>query len=398
MTDTATDTAAEIAAIKTGVSALIPLLRESAEEIDEIGRLPDTVLQALHDAGVYRITEPEVYGGGGLAPVPIGVLCDVIMEVSRGNGSAGWSVMIGLGPLFLKAYGDEIAREVLNQPHIGPRIAGTVFMARSKAEARRVDGGYLIKGTWGFPSNIWHCAWLYGGCAYTDDDGNRQWMMALLPRSDLKIADDWHVVGLKGSGSNTAFIDTEVFVPAERLIHASRFQTVDPSNIVLAHLALSSMVIGCALGALDYFIETAKRRAGWAGAGLGGAGTIAAMASTQSTVAKVRAEIALADIALHHAAECHDRAKAGGSAVPAEESALLAYVVVHATQQARRAVEELAIAIGSSTAADADPMNRYLRDLRVACLHGLVRPEPQAEKYGRQLLGIEESSGPNMPH
>jgi alkylation response protein AidB-like acyl-CoA dehydrogenase len=265
-------------------------------------------------------------------------------------------------------------------------------MARAKAEGRRVDGGYLIKGTWGFPSNVWHCAWLFGGFTYTDDDDTSQFGMALLPRSEFEIADDWHVEGLRGSGSNSAYTTTEVFVPDERAIHITQFAVADPMLLVAGHLGLSALVVGCAHGALECFMEAATRRGGW-----GGAATIASMPSTQNTVAKVRAQIDLAELALHHAAECHDRAMAGGSPVPAEEAALMEYENVHVTHQVRHAVEELVVAIGSSAAAEADPVTRFVRDLRVACLHGLVRLEPQAEKYGRVLLGIEKDTGPNLP-
>ena len=384
---------AEVAAVKAEATGLIPFLRERAEEIDRLGHLPDEVVQAMHDVGVYRINEPTAFGGGGLGPVSLSVLCDVIIEVGKGNGSAAWSVMINLGNFFFPSYGDEIAREALTRPHVGPRICGTVFQNHAKAEGRRVDGGYLIKGTWGYPSNVWHAAWLFGAFNYTDDDDTRQIGMAMLPRAEFEIADDWHVEGMKGSGSNSAYTTSEVFVPSERAIPWLQFQQVDQRVHLSAHLGISALVIGCAHGALECFLDVAPRRGGW-----GGAPTIASMPSTQSTVAKVRAQIALAELALRHATQRHDHALDGGPAVSVEEAALLDYANVYATHQVRRAVEELVIAVGSNAAAETDPVTRFVRDLRVACLHGLIRPEPYAEKYGRVLLGVEEATGFKMTH
>jgi alkylation response protein AidB-like acyl-CoA dehydrogenase len=373
-------------------SAIIPYLRGRADEIDAAGRLPDDVVQALHDVGAYRMTEPPTSGTDDFEPVRLSDLCGVILEVAKGNGSAAWSVLINLGPYFLPAYGDDVLREVLTPPHVGPRIAGTIFQARAKAEGRLVENGYLIKGSWGYPSNVWHCAWLFGGFKYTDADGAAQWGMALMPRADFEIADDWLVEGLKGSGSNTAYTDAEVFVPSERVVLLNDFVgKVDHIALVAGHLGVSAMIVGCAHGALDSFLEVAPKRAGW-----GGALTIASMPTTQTTVAKVRAQIGLAELALRNAAAEHDEAARTGSAISEHHAALLAYENVHVAHQVRHAVEELAVTVGSSAALEADPLTRFIRDLRVACLHGLVRLEPQAEKYGRSLLGVEDVGGPNL--
>ena len=375
-----------VESVKTKISALIPFLRQQGDNIDATGRLPDEVLHRLDEAGAYRLTELGLCDGGGMAPVTLRDLCDIIMEVAKGNGSAVWSVMINLGPYFLGAFCEEVVKEVLTSPHVGPRIAGTIFQARAKAQGRGVEGGYSIQGSWGFPSNIWHCQWLFGTFAHTDESGVEQWCMALLERSQLEIADDWHVVGLKGSGSNTAYTTSEVFVPIERVVPNEHFMAkVDPLAMPAGPLGMGALVIGCAYGALDVFVETATRRPGW-----GGAPTIASMASTQSTVAKALAQINLAELALRRAAEAHDRAVETASPIPATEASLMSFENVYMTHQVRRAVEELAIAIGSTSAIDADPLNRFLRDLRVACLHGLMRPEPQAEVFGRRILGLEE--------
>src|SRR5690606_20626149 len=45
--------------------------------------------------------------------------------------------------------------------------------------------------------------------------GDRRWL--LLRRSDFDIVDDWHTVGLKGTGSKTIQIH-DAFIPDERVV------------------------------------------------------------------------------------------------------------------------------------------------------------------------------------
>jgi alkylation response protein AidB-like acyl-CoA dehydrogenase len=309
------------------------------------------------------------------------------MEVAKGNGSAGWSVMINFAPLLLHSWGEKVAREVLGHPHVGPRLAGTVFLTKGKAEARLVDGGYLVEGRWSFASNVWHCPWFMGNFAYIDAQGDEQQGMALMPRSELEIADDWHVEGLKGSGSNSAYTTREVFVPTERAITRAQFMSSMNGYIAAGvHVAACALVIGCAHGALDTFVESAPSRPGWRNTG-----TLASLASAQIAVAKLRAYIDTAERGLRAAAERHDDALASGAAVQADEAALLRYENTLLVHDVRRGLEELAIIIGSAASADTNPINRFIRDARTACLHGVLRPEPEGEMFGRIVLGLDEA-------
>ena len=45
----------------------------------------------------------------------------------------------------------------------------------------------------------------------------KQAVSVLVPRSDFSIVDDWHVIGLAGSGSKT-FVIEEKFVPEHRIL------------------------------------------------------------------------------------------------------------------------------------------------------------------------------------
>ena len=45
--------------------------------------------------------------------------------------------------------------------------------------------------------------------------------------------------------------------------------------------------------------------------------------------------------------------------------------------------------LGSSTITSSNPIQRFVRDVRVLTSHGAIRLDPQAEQNGRRLLGLE---------
>ena len=49
-----------------------------------------------------------------------------------------------------------------------------------------------------------------------DENGGIEMAIMVIPRNELEILDDWYVMGLKGSGSNSCHIKN-VFVPDHRV-------------------------------------------------------------------------------------------------------------------------------------------------------------------------------------
>src|SRR6187401_3354354 len=75
-------------------AALAPLIQSCADESERGRRLAPAVVEAFHDAGLFRIQIPERFGGAGLDPVEA---LSVYEEVAAADGSAGWNLAIGAG-------------------------------------------------------------------------------------------------------------------------------------------------------------------------------------------------------------------------------------------------------------------------------------------------------------
>src|SRR6478735_7238766 len=92
MTMAPTDRAERLATILENVRALGPTLRERAPEAERAGRHSDETIADLHAAGVFDIGSPAEYGGDELS---VRQQLDVVAEVSKWDGSAGWTVWAG---------------------------------------------------------------------------------------------------------------------------------------------------------------------------------------------------------------------------------------------------------------------------------------------------------------
>jgi alkylation response protein AidB-like acyl-CoA dehydrogenase len=142
-------------------------------------------------------------------------------------------------------------------------------------------------------------------------------------------------------------------------------------------------LVGMARGALECFIEQAQRLKPFSLP----YDTVADMASTQVVAAKAAAKLDAAQALLHRHAEAVDRAAIDGTSMSLQEESTVTMNSVYGATLCDEAVGMLQLCQGSSTVRDTNPIQRFVRDIRVANTHGAVRLEPTSEIHGRHLLG-----------
>src|SRR5512139_3910665 len=158
------------------------------------------------------------------------------------------------------------------------------------------EGGFRLSGRWGWSSCSGHCDWVFLG-AIVPDDGYRTF---LLPRSDYRIEDTWHAMGLQGTGSNDIVVE-DVFVPEYRTHRQmDGFLIRNPGNLVntgplyripwgqLFARTVSNPGIGACRAALRLFIDGCQNRSS------NDPTKLAGDTHTQEIIA--RAEIGIAEI------------------------------------------------------------------------------------------------------
>ncbi|HEX4816671.1 MAG TPA: acyl-CoA dehydrogenase family protein, partial [Nonomuraea sp.] len=185
-------------------------IRENAAWSEENRRLHDGTIEALADAGVFKLRAPARFGG---YEADTRTLVEVAAELARADGSTAWTAAVHWIPTWMTGlFPDHVQEEVFATPNV--RVCGTLSPT---AMAAPVDGGVVVNGTWGFVSGAWHSHWQEIVAVQVGPDGPPMPIIALVPMSDLRIVDDWHTSALRGTGS-VSTVATDLFVPAERVL------------------------------------------------------------------------------------------------------------------------------------------------------------------------------------
>jgi len=248
------------------VRELIPRFRERATLTERMRRLPDESWNDFQRAELLRALQPARWGGFEIHP---SVFYRAVAEVSAACPSTGWVLgVLGVHSWQLAAFPERAQQDIWG-------MDSTVQASSSYAPTgriERVEGGFRVSGRWSFSSGCDFCKWVILGGSTRNPDGTPDARSYLLPRSDYEIDDNWHVIGLMGSGSKDIVVK-EAFVPEHRthkFLDACRLDNPGQlSNAApLYRLAWASVFayaiaappIGAALGALECWRESARVR------------------------------------------------------------------------------------------------------------------------------------------
>ena len=378
----------------------LPLLREHAAAGESLGALTPATLEAVNRVGAFKITIPTELGGYAFGARDT---AEVVRTLAQGDAAAAWLVIVSSATRNILGFDAKVRDEVFAgiDEWVGPLVFGATVFAPKVGDGRKVDGGYWVKGTWSFGSGSKHAAWGSVGFEYDDaDTGERRRAMGVLSRDQYSIVDDWHVMGLQATNSNSVRAGEEIFVPGYRVVHTADLPRLSDalrgaySGLGFQHGAFGMMIgstgsfaalaIGIAQGALDSFLTQAAKRPPFNLP----YPTMAEMASIQVVAGKARAVINAADAVLcRHMDEADRRALAGEDYLPFEEPEIT-MDLVHLIHQCLHTVDGLLLALGSSAVALSNPLQRAVRDIHVLATHGALRIDPMAEINGRDLFGL----------
>jgi alkylation response protein AidB-like acyl-CoA dehydrogenase len=259
--------------------SLAALIEEDAETVERQTRITRRIHDALVETGLYWIALPRENGG---EDADVATCFEVVEEISRADGSAGWTFFVNLATIgglfpFLR----EETLPLLFVDDERPVFAGQLV---PKGRSEKVPGGFRCSGRHNFASGSAYANWIcatqfeYAGDApVLTADGLPSTTIALLRPGEVEFQGNWDVMGLAG----TASYDYEVpkqFVPAARVIDggvlAPDAQALRGNAMLrMGALAIAySMHTACVLGitrrALQEIVALAskKTRAGYAGA------------------------------------------------------------------------------------------------------------------------------------
>jgi len=252
----------EAEAILSAATALTPMIQECREDIERGRRLPLSLVDALKQAGVFRMTMPRAWGGAELDPLS---QLRIIEALSAADASVGWCAMIGCDSGYFSGFLDQqVAREMY--PDIDAVTGSALTLT---GHAVKVKGGYRISGRWSFSSGCQHSAWLVGGCLVYDGEQPRlrpngvpETRQCYLPAEAVTILDTWYTMGLRGSGSHD-FTVSDCFVPEERTFSYQELKFYRSGTLYRFPLNVlfkaGGVPLGVARAALDALLEAGQR-------------------------------------------------------------------------------------------------------------------------------------------
>ena len=247
---------------------MVPVLKQRSAQAIEQRMLPAETIADMKAAGFFDVLKPKAYGGYEMDPQ---VFYDVAMTLAEGCMSTAWVYgVVGVHNWQMALFDPRAAEDVWGQD-TSVLIASTYM---PKGQVTPVEGGFKFSGRWGFSSGIDHCDWVLLGGLIFNQGQPPEYRTFLVPKSDYKVIDTWHTMGLKGTGSKDIVVE-DAFVPEYRTHKASDgFAGTNPGGSTFtADLyklpfgqifvrAVSSAAIGGLQGALDTFIDFAKVRVG----------------------------------------------------------------------------------------------------------------------------------------
>lgn len=351
------------------------------EASEQDRRLAAPVVEALRDAGLFRLCLPRSLDGAAAHPAEL-VQC--IEAVAAGDGSAGWCLMVG-------ATAGTVAHWLA--PEVGQRVFGSpgaipaaVFAPRG--EARRAEGGIRLSGRWPWASGCQHSTVLMVG---VQARGTHQ--MAILPAADVEVLDTWRAAGLRGTGSHDLVVEDR-FVPHARL--APILQPPVATSTLARFPLFGLLSLGIAAVALGIARTAVEEVVGLAVAKVSSSSSrpLARRTAVQADVARADALLQAGRILVHASIEDAWATLAGGDELSVEQRAQVRLGATMATRWAADAVDLVhAAAGGTAVLEDAGPLPRCFRDVHVVTQHLLVGL-PTLEAVGRVRLGVDpEGSG-----
>jgi alkylation response protein AidB-like acyl-CoA dehydrogenase len=370
--------------------ALQPLLDEHGAEMDRRRELTPEVVEALVAQDMLRLLLPKSLGGQELHLLEY---CKTTEALAWADASVGW---------FINQSNVSSATSAAAMPHesalavFGDPRDGLAWGARhSNSTAIRVDGGYRLTGTWSFASGGRHTRWLGAHSATQNPDGTPLMRYGrpddrsfVFLRADARIIDDWQVLGLRGTGSDSYSVK-DLFVPDDRAPARDALQErreSGPIYTIMSTLLYATGFCGVTLGVarrlFEAYVVLARGKHSRASPN-----AMAVSTAVQREIGLLEARLSAARAFLHEAlCQVYDAAAAGKLDVDLRVRLRLA------TTFGMNEATEVAIACyraaGTTAIMNSAPFERRFRDAMSASQH-LQAMMPHVEMVGRHIIGVD---------
>ena len=370
--------------------ALQSLLDKHGAEMDRRGELTPEVVEALVENDMLRLLLAKNLGGQEIHLVDFAKTTEAL---AWGDASTGW--FINQSNVSSATSAAAMPRESALKVFGDPRAGLAWGVRHNKSTAVRVDGGYRLSGTWSFASGGRHTRWLGAHSATQNPDGTPLMRYGkpddrsfVFLRADARIIDDWQVLGLRGTGSDSYTV-TDLFVPDDRAPARDALEErreAGPIPTIMSTLLYATGFCGVTLGLarrlFEIYVDLARAKHSRASPN-----AMAVNNAVQREIGHFEAKLSAARAFLHEAArEVYEAAAVGKLDVDLRLRLRLA--ATHGMNEATDVAIACYRAAGTIAIMNSGPFERRFRDAMSASQH-LQAMLPHVEMVGRSIIGVE---------
>jgi alkylation response protein AidB-like acyl-CoA dehydrogenase len=378
----------------TRVAELVPALA-AREDAASAGRsVPDETIAGFHRLGILRVMQPRRFGGHQAS---FDVFSRIVETLAEGCAASAWVyAVLGEHQWIIACMPDQAQIDVWGDNRAA--VASSSLAPRETAQ--RVTGGWRLSGRFPFSSGCRHAQWAIIGAKAEDAAGNKPTRYLLVPMEHIEIVDDWHVLGLRGTGS-CSLVLTDVFVPEHRtVLLRDLLDGTTPGSVILPDysllraprgylvpFSLPPVMFTLARRALKLVSVTLRTRISR------GVREVAASEVVQMRLGEAAAAIDTAVLILHTRRAQSIAALESGASITPEAIARNRRDVTFAAGQLQRGMDALMEVSGARSVYDTDPLQALFRDILTIGTHTVVSRQGAMVPYGQLMLGLPPAGG-----
>ena len=375
--------------------ALEPIIRRHAETTERERRLAGPVVQAMREAGLFRMFTPRALGGLEADPVTVARVAE---EIASFDSAAAWALQAGNTGSWWAGHLPEsgIAELYADGPDV---IMSASFTPPHRAES--VSGGYRFTGRGALASTIHDSPWVFMTGIVFDGEQARTTSFGpvvvglALRTSEVQIIDTWQSLGMRGTDSNDvmangvfvpearSFVVAPVYQPAPQFAGPLyRLPALAATDVIIAPVALA-----IARGAITAVREIADRKTP-----LGSTRTMRHRSAVQFALADAEARLRAARLLFYDALDTTWQRALGNQSPTLEQRADLMLACAHAVRTSAHVADLMHRMGGTNGIYEGSRLERHFRDAQTVRHHGFLS-EARLETVGQVYLGVEPEFG-----
>ena len=374
--------------------ALVPMIEAAGDRIEAERRIVPEVVAALHEAGLFRMLLPVSLGG---AAADIIAFNQVIETIAAADASTAWCLAQQVASTQAASFLDpKIAREIFAGPNgavawgppSGAKAVGRRWrLYRQRPLAVRERQRALPVARRSLRSDARPTA-----SRASTRRAARSCAPCCSARRRRRFTDIWHVLGLRGTGSN-AYEVKDLFVPEAY----STWRDSAPDRrgdeplsriplLTLYGMGFSGVALGLARACLEAFktLAATKKPSPMHGAPI----PLREHPAIQARVAEATGQLQSARAYLLDMLRVFWDAATAKRAVTLEQRAQLRIAITGAIEQASRVVDFAFRTAGADAIFQGSPFERRFRDMHTVTAQGQAHLS-NFEGAGQALFGIE---------